>query len=494
MCFRALVTAWRCLLIAGVLVSGVTATTMAADAPPLILEHLTTADGLPQGTVYTTLQDSQGFIWLGTEDGLVRYDGHELVRYAYARDARNALPGNFVYQIAEDGSHDLWVALKDAGLARWNRTSDSFSVWRHEVGNPQSLSSDAVRALATSPQGPIWIGTSDTGINVLDPKSQHIEHLRHDDQVPTSLVDDRVLTLTLDRSGRMWVGTEKGLDRWDATHRVFVHYGPVSGSQISVIREDRTGTLWVGTFDGGLVQMDREGHVAQVYRHDPKQSASPASDDIRAILEDQAGHLWVGTPEGLDLFDRATGQSIHYHQDLSDAESLRDSYIMSLYEDESGLLWVGTRSGGVSRWNPRSWELGGHRPEWLGSKLVTTFADAPENKVWIGSLGGGLTLFDGATGKATDLDTLLHQANALGDKRVMSLLHDRHGNLWIGTMANGLFVLTATGQLEKIPVGVARAAATGRSISAPGIMTLFEARNGAIWVGTHGAAQTSWTR
>ena len=82
------------------LMSGATAATMAADAPPLILEHLTTADGLPQGTVYTTLQDSQGFIWLGTEDGLVRYDGHELVRYAYSRDARNSLPGNFVYELA----------------------------------------------------------------------------------------------------------------------------------------------------------------------------------------------------------------------------------------------------------------------------------------------------------------------------------------------------------------------------------------------------------
>src|ERR1700755_1279715 len=109
-----LIPAWRCLaLVSAFMMSGVTAATMAADAPPLILEHLTTADGLPQGTVYTTLQDSQGFIWLGTEDGLVRYDGHEIVRYAYTRDARNALPGNFVYQIVEDGGHDLWVALKD---------------------------------------------------------------------------------------------------------------------------------------------------------------------------------------------------------------------------------------------------------------------------------------------------------------------------------------------------------------------------------------------
>lgn len=474
------VAAWRCLLIAGVLMSGATATTMAADAPPLILEHLTTADGLPQGTVYTTLQDSQGFIWLGTEDGLVRYDGHELARYAYARDARNALPGNFVYQIIEDGSHDLWVALKDAGVARWNRATDTFTAWRHSVGNPGSLSSDAVRTLVATPQGQIWIGTSDAGINVLDPRSKHIEHLRHDDKNPTSLVDDRILTLALDRSGSLWVGTEKGLDRWDAVHRAFVHHH--HGNQISAVREAPAGGLWVGTFDGGLVRLDQDGHVAQVYRHDPQQPASLASDDIRAVLQDQAGHLWIGTPEGLDLLDPATGQSVHYRQDLSDAESLRDSFIMSLYEDESGLLWVGTRAGGVSRWNPRSWELGGHRPDWLGGKLVTAFADAPDNKVWIGSLGGGLTLFDGASGKATDLDTSLHAPNILGDKRVMALLRDRRGDLWIGTMTNGLFVLTAGGKLESIPVAVG----DSHSVSAAGIMTLFKSRSGAIWIGTHG--------
>src|SRR5580698_3304277 len=83
----------------------------ASDARPLVLEHLTTADGLPQGTVYTTLQDSQGFVWFGTEDGLVRYDGHEIVRYAYSRNVSSSLPGNFVWQIAEDAHHDLWVAL-----------------------------------------------------------------------------------------------------------------------------------------------------------------------------------------------------------------------------------------------------------------------------------------------------------------------------------------------------------------------------------------------
>src|ERR1700712_832551 len=144
-----IVAAWRNLLVIGVfMMAGVTAPTMAADAPPLILEHLTTADGLPQATVYTTLQDSQGFIWLGTEDGMVRYDGHELVRYAYSRNSQSGLPGNFIYQLAEDPHHDIWVAIKDAGVARWNRATDTFDVYRHEAGNVDSLHSDSVRALA----------------------------------------------------------------------------------------------------------------------------------------------------------------------------------------------------------------------------------------------------------------------------------------------------------------------------------------------------------
>jgi diguanylate cyclase (GGDEF)-like protein len=479
----------RYLWIACCAVFGSSAVTMAADAPPLILEHLTTVDGLPQGTVMTTLQDSQGFIWLATEDGLVRYDGHELARYAYSRNAPDGLPGNFAYQIIEDAHGDLWVALKDAGVARWNRASDTFTAFHHEPKNRDSLSSDAVRTLLVGPQGQIWIGTSDNGLDILDPVSGRATHLQHNPADPTSLIDDQVFTLALDRSGQMWVGTGKGLDRWDASNNSFVHFGhdpsdphSLSGSQISVLRQDPGDGLWVGTIDGGLDRIGRDGRVARVFRHDPQQPASLVSDDVRAILEDQAGHLWVGTSEGLDLVDRTTGLTTHYHEDPSDAESLRDSYIMSLYEDQSGLVWIGTRSGGVSRWNPHSWELGGHRPQWLSGKVVTSFADATGSKVWMGSLGGGLTLFDGDTGQATSIDALLNKPNALGDKRVMSLLRDRRGDLWIGTMTNGLFVLRASGQLESIPVKLD----DPHGISAPGVRALFESRSGAIWIGTHG--------
>jgi diguanylate cyclase (GGDEF)-like protein len=486
--WRAFSTAWRCFL-AGFCVSSIAAVAMASDAPPLVLEHLTTADGLPQGTVYTVLQDSQGFMWLGTEDGLVRYDGHEIVRYAYSRSARNGLPGNFVYQVVEDAHHDLWIALKDAGLARWNRSTDTFTVFRHNARHPNSLSSDAARAVLIDRQGRIWLGTSDAGLDILDPRTGRITHLRHSVSDPSSLADDRIVTLALDRSGRVWVGMESGLDRWDAARGLFLHYRhdpkdahSLSGNQVTQVHQDATGVFWVGTFDGGLDRMDLEGDVTRVFRSGQDDVSSLASDEVQAILEDQAGHLWVGTSDGLDLLDRGSGQIVHYRTDAHDPDSLRDSDVMSLYEDPAGLVWIGTRTAGVSRWNPRSWEFGGRRPQWLSGKPVTSFAEAAENKVWIGSLGGGLIQFDTDTGRATPLDSLLNRSDAIGDKRVMSLLKDRRGDLWIGTMADGLFVLTSAGKLTAIPVRPGDSS----GVSASGIMTLFESGNGAIWIGTYG--------
>lgn len=464
-------------------------TVRAADAPPLILEHLTTSEGLPQGTVFATLHDSQGFVWLGTQDGLVRYDGHELVRYAYSRSAGTGLPGNYIRDIVEDVHHDLWIAIKDAGLARWNRATDNFTVYRHDPANPASLASDAARTVSVDARGRVWVGTEDAGLDMLEPALGRFLHLRHDPANADSLIDDRVHTLTLDRSGVLWIGTEAGLDRWQPDRGMFIHFRhsaqdphSLSGSQISRVFEDPSGALWVGTYDAGLNRMDRDGRVAEIFRHDPQRPTSLGSDEVRAVLEDRAGHLWIGTPEGLDLLNRSTAAFTHYHHDESDVGSLRDSYVMSLYEDATGLVWIGTQAGGVSRWNPDSWELGGYRPEWLGGgRPVTAFADAPGNKVWIASLGGGLVQFDGDTGEATDIDTIVGRHNAIGDRRVMALHQDRHGTLWIGTMASGLKKLTSNGRLESIPVK----ASDARSLSDTGIMTIFEASNGQLWIGTH---------
>ena len=462
----------------------------AADFPPLVLEHLTVADGLPQGDVLATLQDSQGFIWLGTEDGLIRYDGHEFSRYAYLRAAPGTLPGNYVQRIVEDASHDLWIALNDAGVAHWNRATDKFTIFRHDPHDDASLSSDAVCSILIDSQGRIWIGTRDAGIDILDPATGHMQHLRHGGAGADSLIDDRILTLAQGGAASIWVGTEAGLDKVQSNGSTsFVHYrhsaadpNSLSSDAISQIVALHDGSLWLGTLGGGVDYMDGTGRVSRHYRHDPRRASSLANDDVRAMLQDRLGHLWVGTIDGLDLLDEASGSFTHYRHDDRDPSSLRDSYVVSLYEDSSGLVWIGTREGGVSRWNPRSWELGGRRPPWLAGKPVTAFADAPDQKLWVASLDGGLVQFDPATGESVDADQVLHRQNSLGNRRVMALRLDRSRALWIGLMDDGLRKLLPDGRIEAIPAKPH----DPHGLSAPAIMTIYEALDGRIWIGTHG--------
>lgn len=482
-----LTRAWRAsLIIAGWLLAASIAT--AADAPPLILEHLSTTEGLPQATVMATLQDSQGFIWLGTEDGLVRYDGHLVHRYAAVRGEPGKLSGNYIWDIAEDAGGDLWIAIRDGGVARWQRKSDTFTSYRHDPSDPDSLASDSVRSLLVDARGHVWIGTSDAGVDVLDPASGGIRHLRATGRGRAALSSDRIFTLSLARSGDVWIGTQSGLDLWRRQDESIAPFGPPSGAagslvdqEISHVLEDKSGAVWVGSFKIGLTRLDRDGRLLATYRQSREPHAL-SNDDVRSVLEDQAGRLWVGTADGLELLDRASGQFTHFRHDDSNAETLRDSFVMSLYEDQAGVMWIGTRTGGVSRWNPRSWELGGQRPQWVGSGPVNAFADAADGRVWIAALDGGLRQFDPRTNEATPLEKFTKDARALRDERVMPLLQDHLGTLWIGTMTGGLKKLTPDGRLESIPVKTGDPRAT----SAAGVMSITESRSGQIWLGTFG--------
>jgi signal transduction histidine kinase/ligand-binding sensor domain-containing protein/CheY-like chemotaxis protein/HPt (histidine-containing phosphotransfer) domain-containing protein len=461
----------------------------ATTVPPLYLTNLTTADGLPEGNVHAVLQDSQGFMWFGTEDGLVRYDGEHLVRYGYSPGAQHALPGNFIWQIVAGPHHNLWIAIRNGGVARWNRRTNNFTVFQHDPRDANSLASNEVRALAIDPRGRIWIGTTDAGLDVLDPRTDRFTHLRHAAAKPGSLASNHVTALMFDRSGDLWVGTTQGLDERKRGRHTFRHFhhvpgatGTLSGNVITQLLQDRSGSIWVGTENHGLDRLNRAGRVVQIFRHDPHTLSSLASDKVKALLEDRQGRLWVGTAAGLDLFDRATGTFIHYRHERDDPHSLPNSSILSLYQDSDGLVWIGTATGGVARWDPRSAELGARRPAWLDGRFVTAFANAPNDRVWIASMGGGLVEYDLHTGRRVALGALTARLQRLDHGRVMSLREDQRGRLWIGTMDRGIAILDRRGHLQWIAVK----RGDPHALSAPGIVTIFQARNGQVWVGTFG--------
>ncbi|MEJ0099516.1 MAG: two-component regulator propeller domain-containing protein [Pseudomonadota bacterium] len=472
-------------LVAGLLAFVTAFSTPAMEQRPLVLKHLTTADGLPQATVMTTLRDSQGFVWFGTEDGLVRFDGQKLVRYAGSTDSTNSLPDNWIWQVVEDPNHDLWIAMGSGGVARWRRDADRFDLFRHVDGKPDSLASNNVRTVLVDAQGRLWAGTTDAGVDILDPATGKVQHLRHDAHDEDTLSSDQVFTLQQDHAGDVWIGTASGLDRW---HRASGRIERVGGLQrdavlrteVHQLLENSDGTFWVGTYDKGLARIDADGKVLRREQHDAHRMDSLVSNEVHVLLQDKAGNLWVGTDAGLDLLQPEGSSFLHYQHDAGDIATLRNSNIMSLYQDPTGLLWIGTR-GGVSRWNPYSWEMGGARPHWLREQFVMGFADAPGSEVWIASMAG-LYRYDAMNGNASSIDTVLGRVNALGDSSVMSLKEDHEGSLWIGTMRAGLKRLRPDRSLQSFAV----APDNPRALSSAGIMSLAESRAGRIWVGTYG--------
>lgn len=458
------------------------------DARPIYFEHLTMRDGLSQSTVMSILQDSQGYLWLATENGLDRYDGYSIRAYRRERGNEHGLASDFIWTIAEDARNDLWLATSGGGVARWDRHTDTFQQFRHDPAKPDSLASDAVRTLVIDARGDIWVGT-EQGLDVLDPQTGKARHFRHNDADPRSLAADAVFALHADHAGRMWIGTDAGLSRYDAATNDFVNYGAGSNGsgfgdvRIRAVREDHAGALWIGTLGGGLSRLDPDTGRITTFRHDPAVPGSLSNDRVQAVLEDDANRLWVATRDGLNLFDRASGKFVRYGREADNPQSLRAANVMSLYQDRGGVLWVGARDGGASHWNPNSWLLGHYRSAAFGGGAgVNAFADDGAGTVWVGT-SAGLVEIDTRTGHELHHGRDGKGALALADERVMTLLFDRRSALWVGTMTAGLQRFDPARHTVRTYQNVEGDDST---LPANGVMALYEDRQGDLWVGTFG--------
>jgi len=480
----ALLVAWLCF--AGVVNAG---------AQPMRFDRLSLEDGLSQATVNQIFQDSRGYLWFATEDGLNRYDGQSMTVFKHDRSDPFSIADDYVWALDEDADGNLWIATDGGGVAIYDPAEDSFHRWGSEAGADNGAASDNIRTLRFDSAYRLWIGTRDAGISRVDPATGSVTHFAHDPSDPVSLADDRIFAIHRDSSGRIWIGTDNGLDRYDENSNGFVHYlhdadnaASLGSSRVRTIHEDRDGALWVGTRDAGLSVLDPSTGSFDRFRHDPADAASLSHDRVRSILEDDSGRLWIGSNAGLDLLDRSTGGFAHYGNDPADPTSLSHDDVMSIFQDRGGVLWIGTQSGGVNKWNPLSWQFG-HRtalasdPEGLASPTVTSFTEDREGDLWVGTFGGGLHRMDRATGKMTHFRHDANDAKTLSSDRVMALATDVSGDLWIGTLNGGLNRYDAAS--GKFTIYRPDPDAPD-SLAANGIMSLLRDRAGALWIGTFG--------
>jgi diguanylate cyclase (GGDEF)-like protein len=460
---------------------------LAAAPTEMLFARLGDDAGLSQGAVMSIVQDAQGYMWFGTEDGLDRYDGYELRHYIHKRNDPETPPNNWVPALAVDASGRMWIGTDGGGLVWRDDRVGQFS--RTNVPRGILDPEGKVRALHADRSGRLWIATRGAGVEALDLAQETVREFRHDAADPASLCDDTVLALADDAAGSIWMGTANGLDRLDPSTGRIEHFAarlktaPDQATvRVNALFVDAAGVLWIG-MDSGLAKLDLRTGALDLLLHRDGDAAALPNGRVTALLEDDAQRLWVGTSDGLALLDRKTNRFFVVRHDATDLSSLPDSGVTALYQDRSGLLWIGTKGGAIARWNPRSWGFGHHRFSDENANNVTSFAVDHHGVLWVGSVNDGVGRVD-PNGVMTRYRHDTRTAPlTLPDDSVMSLVIDGRDRLWVGTMTGGIVSFdSATGTTRHF----ASFADDPATLPAPGIMSMLLDSHGELWVGTFG--------
>jgi len=431
----------------------------AAESDDIIFQHITTEDGLSQSTINYLFQDSKGFIWFGTQDGLNNYDGYKLRIYKYDELNAHSLSDNFVTSIYEDKSGEIWVGTESGGLNKFERKTETFTHYKHDANNPMSLGTNRVLSIYEDKLGVLWIGTDDGGLNQFNRETEHFIHYTHNPADPHSLSDNTVLSIYEDHANRLWIGTDDGgLNQFNRETEQFIHYThnpadphSLSDNTVLSIYEDHADRLWIGTLNGGLNHFNYETEQFTHYKHEPGNLNSLSSNTISAITEDQLKNLWLATSSWygdsygtkLDQFNLKTGRIKHYTKDSVNSNDLNDTVFFSVLIGQSNILWIGTGFGGINKLDLKEpkftyYKHEDRNPNSLNDNHVMSIYEDKSGIIWIGTDSGGLNKFDRKTEKFTHYTHEAYNRNSLSSNKVWSTYEDSKDIMWVGTLGGGL--------------------------------------------------------
>ncbi len=486
-----------------------------AGAQDLVrFEHLTIDDGLSQNEVSAALQDSLGFLWIGTSGGLNRYDGYEFAVFQLDPADPTSISGNQITALMQATDSTLWVGTTE-GLNRYDREMVTFTVFRNEARNPATIASNRISALHEDASGKIWIGHANPddptvgGLSRLDPLSGHIERmaltsgeeslpvyafaettdgvlwiatgdglyrydtvakavtsLSHNPEDANSLAGDDIRELLVDSEGLLWIGLwGEGLDCYDPASGEFTHHEPgpegtqLNSGYISAIGQTRDGILWVGTANpngaasASLHRYDFKSFSR--FSHDPNRETTVGPGTVRAIVEDSAHMLWVATDlGGICRFDQVTQPIPHFFPVSGDLSSLSSADVSSFLDEGKDILWVGTDEG-LDRFDRFNGAFGHHRhrpgsPSSLSDDRVTALAAWRGDTMWVGT-ENGLNRFDRASGVFRNYAVNDGTGEEGTDNAVRALYADTQRNqLWIGTGHGLVRMDVTTGEITHV--------------------------------------------
>lgn len=397
---------FRSLILCCLLISG----SSPAQRPALYFDRITIQNGLSNNTVNCILQDKKGFTWIGTNDGLNRYDGNNFTIYRNRPGDSTSISGNIITGITEDEAGILWICSADGGLSRYDyrqAAARQFRQYKHTPGDSNSIPTNAINKILDDSKGYLWMASNGYSVIRFNKQSQKFDR-------PVKAGPKTALDLAFDSGGNIWVGRQGGgilkIDpatlRYESDKRYEDLYARLPHVVVTALYCDRGKQMWYGSWDKVLYRYDPLAKKEDMFRQEVSVNGFTA-DEVLAFAEDQKGNIWIGgRANGLQVYDKKSNRFYHYMHNASQEGSLAENNIHCIYTDHTGRVWIGTSSG-LSVYNPAQ------------QQFVQTFLPA---------------------------------SGTAAPSRIYDFHKDLNGDLWIGT-STGIFIQRKqTGSIEYKPV------------------------------------------
>ncbi len=439
--------------------------------------------------VVRIIDDNDGAIWAATLSmGLAKLNAEQPGFTIYKRDDQpGSLKSNSIRDLLIDADNTLWIATDHGGLARFDPPSQKFISQEFSPFNSSGLSSNQVRSLFQDRDGNFWVGTFPNGINYYDQRKSRFRVFNKPQNSADHLLSQGILSIHEDKTGTIWIGSEAGLSALNPLTGSLNTYtanpanpNALQFNAITSIAEDSQGYIWVSSWSGGLHRFDRttqqfkrygpnknqpsslpspypwqlainkqqelwisfseRGALARYrpisddfehFPHQPAEENSPSADEIWALLPDKSGNLWLGTRLGLDYFNLTSRQFTHFTLATPDAPGLNCATVLALMEASDGRIWIGTDGGGINIYDPKTNQFNYlTREHGLPSASVTSLLQDPRGYIWAGTING-LARIDART---LNVDVLRKSDGLAGDNISRNALKlDRRGFIWVGS-------------------------------------------------------------
>jgi len=455
------------------------------QAPDIRFKQISIEQGLSNSRVETVCQDYKGFIWIGTQDGLNRYDGQQMKVYRNKKTDNSSISENITRYIYEDRQHDLWIGTVN-GLNLFDRNTDTFIRYQHDKANDKSISNNNISCIYQDKSNNIWVTTKGGGLNVFNKKTQTFKHFRHNSLDKNSIVSDNVNYVYQDIHDNLWLATDSGLNLYNAKTGIFAFIkNPLTHTYIKYIQGELNGNLWLGTLHTGAIVFNPDKNTCKQYSGKITGEKGSFISEINSLYISHKGKIWIGINNGgLNLYNPLEDSFFHYQHEFN-SYSLSQKTVSAIYEDKQDNLWVGTHRGGLDLYAPDAhrfnlYQQGGNKNT-ISSSDVKSFCQDKKGNIWVGTDGEGMNLFNRKNQTFTRFKHDPLNPKSISSDAVLDIDQADDGNIWVSTWSGGLNLFNPENgtftAYKNLPGDEA-------SISSNFVEDTYQDQKGNFWVGT----------